>query len=181
MKKNIMKNFVSGVVFFMGVLAFMNVTSTANGNQVVKVYFSSHPITCKGFLIVKNRVEKIDTYKSASLFLAKVQILGLPLSGKETAYKAVRVKVLERLEGTIPGDQLIVQYTGDSGTEGMSESLANDTRYFIMGAVIAEGKTFIGDVWKAGDVKLLPVPLEEMEYSWWERPLWWFSECENLN
>jgi len=187
MKTSILKKIVSRVLLVGCMLAFVNIASIVYGNQVVRVYFSSQPITCKGYLITKKRITERDSRWTS--FLAKVQIVGHSSEKKKIGYNAARVRVVERLEGSVPAEQFNVQYFGENVFKGKSSDFYNDKQYFILGSILTERHSlegFAGEIWKAGDVLLSPVSIKDMQAdSWWEKFLAWFpsglfSKCENV-
>ena len=167
MNRNLFWNFILGAVI---AFSFLWIGGTASSSVVpLDGYFSEQPIPCKVYLTIKNNVEEkqgVDTGKT--IFQAKVQIIGEPLMPKEAGDKALRVKIVEVLEGTAPSESFIANYSAPSGHSGMPYNYEASKYYFIVGSGLG-GKIFL---------KRIPGWTGKFSLKEW---LWnLFSECETI-
>ncbi len=136
-------------------------------------YFFEKSIPCKEYLKIKHRVEqKSGVAVAKAIFQAKVQIVGAPIKPKELNEKALRLKVIEVLEGRVPSDQFIAHYSGPSGHPGLPYNHKEDKFYFVVGRG------------HGGNIRLMRIGSNfsngQNDFSFIEWFWGLFSECENV-
>ena len=179
----------AGLILSMVVFSTLNGLAVIGGHEVTLIYFFEKPISCQMYLTRKDRLAENPSLKSYnktdSLFFAKIEIVSLPSnpSGRDSPDENVmNLRVLEELEGRIPGQEFLVNYPED--LEASRAPLLGKS-YFIMGVVLTKPPEHFRN---SKDITLLPLPLKEIqpqrkglwENFWGMLPAGWFSGCKNL-